>query len=213
MARNSSTSARARASTENGKAQRTTSTSKTIPEQVRMVRNHKLSRRKLLIGLSALGVTAGAAATIAAATKRPATSHPTQSQGQHFQKHDQHITTQVRGDIAGHMADYAPHAIVEDPLFAAPFVGIGAITQRFAAEVAAVPNRTLRITNRVLHDDQLIVEWVAAGTHAQDFLGIGQPGRSYELTGVTVVIRGEDGKIVRESHYYDADALRRQIEG
>src|SRR5579863_6162577 len=85
------------------KTQRTSvpTTTKTIPEQVRMVRNHKLSRRKLLVGLGALGVTAGAAATIAAATRRPAASHPTQNQGQHFQQHDKHITTQVRGDIAG----------------------------------------------------------------------------------------------------------------
>ena len=219
MARKLSASARSathsEADAQAEKTQRTSvpTTTKSIPEQVRMVRNHKLSRRKLLVGLGALGVTAGAAATIAAATRRPAASHPTQNQGQHFQQHDQHITTQVRGDIAGHMADYASHAIVEDPLFAAPFVGIGAITQRFVAEVAAVPNRTLRITNRVLHDNQLIVEWAAAGTHAQDFLGVGLPGRSYELNGVTVVVRGEDGKIVRESHYFDAAALRSQIEG
>ena len=185
--------------------------SKTIPEQVGMVRNHKLSRRKLIVGLTALGVTAGAAATIAAASKRPTASQP-QSQQQHFQQHDQHVTSQVRGDIGGHMADYAEHAVVDDPLFNAPFVGKHAVATRFAAEVASVPNRTLRITNRVLHGNQFIVEWVAAGTHARDFLGVGLAGRSYELTGVTVVVR-EGGKIVRESHYFDAADLRRQIEG
>lgn len=186
-------------------------TNRTIPEQVGLVRNHKLSRRNLIVGLTALGVTAGAAATIAAASKRPTASQP-QSQQQHFQQHDQHVTSQTRGDIGGHMADYAEHAVVDDPLFAGPFVGIHAITTRFAAEVASVPNRTLRITNRVLHGNQLIVEWVAAGTHASDFLGVGLAGRSYELTGVTVVVR-EGGKIVRESHYFDAADLRRQIEG
>ena len=188
-----------------------TPTGATIPEQVGLVRNHKLSRRKLIVGLTALGVTAGAAATNAAATRRPAAAQP-QSQQQHFQQHDQHVTSQVRGDIGGHMADYAEHAVVDDPLFAAPFVGKNAVTTRFAAEVASVPNRTLRITNRVVHANQLIVEWVAAGTYARDFLGVGLAGRSYELTGVTVVIR-EGGKIVRESHYFDAADLRRQIEG
>ncbi len=185
---------------------------KTIPEQVGLVRNHKLSRRNLLIGLTALGVTAGGAATIAAVTKRPAAAATPQSQQQHLKQHDQHITSQLSGDIGGHMADYAEHAIVEDPLFAAAFVGKGAITARFAAEIASVPNRTLRITNRVLHDNQLIVEWVAAGTYARDFLGVGLAGRSYELSGVTVVIR-EAGKVVRESHYFDVADLRRQIEG
>jgi steroid delta-isomerase-like uncharacterized protein len=91
-------------------------------------------------------------------------------------------------------------------------MGKGAIAERYAAEVASVPDRTLRVLRRAMSGGQLIVEWEAIGTHQADFLGFGGTGRRYTLHGVTVVTR-QDGKIVRESHYYDAADLRRQVEG
>jgi len=183
-----------------------------IEDQVTQVRRRKLSRRRFVLGLTAAGVTAAAAATILEVANHQAAAHASQQKTQqHIKQHDQHVTSQVHGDIGGHMADYAEHAVVDDPLFAGAFVGKAAITTRFAAEVASVPNRTLQITNRALRGEQLIVEWVAAGTHATDFLGRGVAGRSYTISGVTVVTR-EQGRIVRESHYYDVAELLRQIE-
>ena len=182
---------------------------KSVRELVEALRQGKLSRRELVVGLTALGITgAGVAAIVAAATHRGAAATPQHLQ---LQQHDQHIAHQTQGDVSGHMADYAEHAIVDDPLFDKPFEGIHAITQRFVAEVASVPDRQLTILNRVVSGNQLIVEWVAAGTHAASFLGIGGSGRTYRINGVTVVTR-ENGKIVRESHYYDTAALRAQIE-
>ncbi len=183
-----------------------------IEDQLTQVRKRKLSRRRFVLGLTAAGVSAAAVATILEVANHQSAAHASQPSTQHLKQHDQHVTSQVRGDIGGHMADYAEHAVVDDPLFAGAFVGKAAITQRFAAEVAAVPNRTLRITNRVMRGEQLIIEWVAAGTHATDFLGRGLAGRAYTISGVTVVTR-EQGKIVRESHYYDVADLLRQIEG
>jgi steroid delta-isomerase-like uncharacterized protein len=182
--------------------------SQTIPQLVDAARHGKLSRRKLLIALSGIGLTGAGAAAIAAVASRRAGVHAAQ---QHLQLHEQHIAHQVRGDIEHMMADYHENAVVEDPLFAEAFVGKDAIAGRFAAEVASVPDRSLRIINRVVSGDDLIVEWEATGTHAGDFLGFGGTGRPFLLTGVTVVTRRE-GKIVRESHYYDPDDLRRQVE-
>lgn len=125
--------------------------------------------------------------------------------------HDQHLARQVGGDIASMAADYADDAVVHDPLFAEPFSGREAIAQRYAAEVASVPDRTLRVLNRTLSGDELVVEWEATGTHVNSFLGFGGKGNTYTLHGVTTVVR-RDGKIVRESHFYDADELLRQIE-
>jgi steroid delta-isomerase-like uncharacterized protein len=175
------------------------------------MRKRKLSRRRFVLGLTAAGVSAAAVATIIEVATHKSATHASQPSSQHLKQHDQHVTSQVRGDIGGHMADYAEHAVVDDPLFAGAFVGKSAITTRFAAEVASVPDRTLAITNRVLRGGQLIVEWVASGTHATDFLGRGVAGRAYTISGVTVVTR-EQGKIVRESHYYDVGELLRQIE-
>jgi steroid delta-isomerase-like uncharacterized protein len=173
------------------------------------VRSGKLSRRRFVAAMTGLGISAAGATTVlAVATHRTTrTEHVMQ-----LRLHDQHVTRQVQGDVNAMMADYADDAVVEDPLFAAPFMGKGAIAERYAAEVASVPDRTLRILSRAMSGGQLIVEWEATGTHQADFLGFGGTGRRYTLHGVTVVTR-QDGKIVRESHYYDAADLRRQVEG
>jgi steroid delta-isomerase-like uncharacterized protein len=183
----------------------------TVRQLVEEMRAGKLSRRKLIAALTALGVTGAGAAAIAAATHRNATPTPAQ-QRQHLLQHDQHIAHQTHGNIKPMTQDYAQDAIVNDPLFSEPFVGLEAIERRFTAEVASVPDRALTITNRFFAGEQLIVEWVATGTHINDFLGFGGTGRAYRLTGVTVVTR-RDGKIVRESHYFDVADLRRQVEG
>jgi steroid delta-isomerase-like uncharacterized protein len=182
----------------------------TVRQLVEAMRAGRLSRRKLIAALTALGVTGAGAAAIAAATHRNAAPNTTQ-QRQHLLQHDQHVAHQTHGSVKPMMQDYASDAVVDDPLFSAPFVGLEAIQQRFAAEVASVPDRALTITNRCFAGEQLIVEWVATGTHMNDFLGFGGTGRAYRLTGVTVVTR-RDGKIVRESHYFDVADLRRQVE-
>lgn len=180
-----------------------------IEELVKAVRTGRLTRRQFIIGLTGLGVSGVAAATILKAVNQPHTttvSHP------HIKLHDQHITRQLQGDVKGMMADYAENAVVDDPLFSEPFVGRTAIATRYAAEVASVPDRALQIIKRTVVGAQLVIEWEATGTHSGDFLGFGGTGRPYTLNGVTVVTR-QDGKIVRESHYYDVTSLRSQVEG
>jgi steroid delta-isomerase-like uncharacterized protein len=113
--------------------------------------------------------------------------------------------------MASMAADYAEDAVVYDPLFEQPFSGRESIARRYAAEVASVPDRTLRVLDRRMVGNELVVEWEATGTHASSFLGFGGKGNAYTLRGVTTVVR-RNGKIVRESHYYDADELLRQIE-
>jgi steroid delta-isomerase-like uncharacterized protein len=182
-----------------------------VEEWVAFLRQGKLTRRQVMLGLTALGVTGTGAAAVLAATHHVQQGTPAQIQ-QHLQRHDQHISRQMQGELEPMMRDYAEQAVVEDPLFAVPFVGRAAIAARYAAEVASVPDRTLEITNRVVAGGQLIVEWVARGTHTASFLGVGGTGGTYRISGVTVVTRGADGRIERESHYYDAADLRRQIE-
>lgn len=179
-----------------------------VEELITSARAGKLSRRRLIAGLTALGLTSGGAATVAAALTHRATPA---AQRAHLKLHDEHVARQVRGDVPSMMADYHDDAVVEDPLFDQPFVGKDAITRRHAAEVASVPDRQLTILHRVMNGDQLIVEWQASGTHAADYLGFGGTGNRFRINGVTVVTR-RDGKITRESHYFDAADLRRQVE-
>ncbi|HEY7835496.1 MAG TPA: hypothetical protein VIG30_18110, partial [Ktedonobacterales bacterium] len=106
---------------------------RSVRDLVEAVRAGKLTRRQLVVGLSALGLTAaGIAAIVAVATHPASATHTTQ---QHLQHHDQHIAKQVQGDVPNMMSDYAANAVVDDPLFAEPFVGRDAIAARYAAEV------------------------------------------------------------------------------
>ena len=188
--------------------------STTVEGLVEGLRAGAVSRRRFLAALTGMGVTAAGAAAVLAVANR--TGAPTGRGSaadieQALQLHDQHIARQVRGDAQAMLADYAEDAAVHDPLFGQPFVGKDAIARRYAAEVGSVPDRSLRILNRSMSGDELIVEWEATGTHAQDFLGFGGKGNAYTLRGVTTVVR-RYGKIVRESHFYDVDELLRQIE-
>ena len=179
----------------------------TVRKLIDSARAGKVSRRKLLTGLAALGLTgAGATAVLAV------THHTAPNQRIHLQLHDQHVVRQTQGDVGGMMSDYAHNAVVDDPLFDKAFIGLDAIAARYASEVASVPDRVLRIVSRSVTGNTVIVEWEAAGTHMASFLGFGGTGRRYQINGVTVVTR-RNGLIVRESHFYDVGDLRRQIVG
>ena len=90
------------------------------------------------------------------------------------------------------------------------FVGREAIMSRKSAGFTAMPNLNITVKNRMVHGDQLTVEWVASGMHTHDYPGLAATGRAFSIPGVTVVVR-RDGKIVRESLYYDMAEVQRQL--
>lgn len=185
----------------------------TIPQMIEDALNGKLSRRRCMKRLAALGITAaGIGAIMAAASSDKAmpaspasTLHPLQKQ-----LHQQHLSYQTRGDIQSLHNDYADNAVVEDSMHASPFIGQAAIMKRKQNNAGAIPDLHITVTNRVSHGNQLAVEWVATGTHAGDLPGLPASGRKFSIHGVTVVERHE-GKIVRESLYYDMKEVYRQL--
>lgn len=188
----------------------------TIPEMVDNVRSGKMDRRTLIKRLSLMGLSAAGAAAIGTVAGRQIASQAAQSvhgdsnSQQNIQKHEQHLAHQSTGNIQQLQHDYHEDAIVEDSMFAAPIVGRAAIMARKSAGFAAMPDMQITVTNRVVHGDQLTVEWVATGTHMQDYPGLPATGRSFSIPGVTVVVR-RDGKIMRESLYYDMAEVQRQL--
>lgn len=194
------------------KQQQTPQTQQTqnVPEMIDALRAGTLSRRTFVAALTALGVSAAGAAMIAAAALQRPPGAGAGALAEPVREHNEHLARQVRGDVESHMADYAADAVVDDPLFASPFVGKEQIAARYAAEVASAPNRSLTVLKRTVAGNQLVVEWEARGTHSAPYFGIGGQGHDYVLRGTTVVIR-KNGKIVRESHFFDAEAFRRQV--
>jgi steroid delta-isomerase-like uncharacterized protein len=121
-----------------------------------------------------------------------------------------HIEAQIESRVSAIMEDYHQDAVVEDMLVGAPLVGREAIANRKHAEFTGVTGATIQINRRFAYGDQVIAEWTASGTHTGDFWGFPATGRSFSIRGLTVVTR-RDGKIVKESLYYDIEDMRRQL--
>jgi steroid delta-isomerase-like uncharacterized protein len=128
----------------------------------------------------------------------------------HIKQHNDHLIHQAKGNIQQLQHDYHQDAIVEDSMYPHPFIGHQAIMNRKSAGFAAMPDVKISVTNRIVHGDQLTVEWVASGTHQADYPGLPATGRRFSIPGVTVVVR-KNGKIVRESLYYDMTEVQRQL--
>jgi len=187
----------------------------TIPQLIDNVRAGKMSHGQLVQTLTAMGISPSGARIIAAAAQTiPATPIPgmdvKEDEALQLQLHDRHLEVRNARDVSALQNDYAEDAIVEGSMFPQPFVGRAAIVARIDAEAVAFPDLRVQMTNRVVHGNQVTVEWVATGTHTGDFPGFPASGRSFSIPGVTVVIR-ERGKIVRESLYYDMDVVRHEF--
>ena len=188
----------------------------TIPGMVDQLRVGTMQRRHFLRRLALMGISAaGSGAIIAAVASHPfASATVTQASANaaadHLQRHDEHLANQSQGKLDELQHDYAKHAVVEDSMYEQPFVGRAAIMARKSEGLAALAGVQIAVTNRVVVGNQLTVEWVASGTHTGDYPGLPATGRAFSIPGVTVVVR-EQGKIVRESIYYDRAEVLRQL--
>jgi hypothetical protein len=100
----------------------------TIPEMIDEVRTGKMRRRQFMKRLTMMGISAAGIGAIAAAASHPFNSKPVPQENaenavDHLQRHDEHLVHQSQGDIDQLHNDYAEHAIVEDSLHPYPFVG------------------------------------------------------------------------------------------
>jgi steroid delta-isomerase-like uncharacterized protein len=103
--------------------------------------------------------------------------------------HERHLAHQQQGDTGSLHNDYAEHAVVEDSMYSASFIGREAILARKGIGMAAIPDLQIQVTTRLAHGPQVIVEWSAAGTHTRNFPGLPSSGRPFSIRGVTVVVR------------------------
>lgn len=207
-----------------------------IEQLVQRVQRRDLSRSGFIAILAGVGASATGIATLLAATERAGSAalpprrvpqpQPTASPQHHKQLHAAHVRRQGAAThrsasgaslSEGHMRklqaiveDYAPHAVVEDPLFTEPIVGKEAIAARKLAEMKGMRGVTIDVTHRFAYNNQVVAEWVLRGTHEGEVFGYAATGRKIEVRGVTVVTR-ENGKITRESLHYDVADVHRQL--
>jgi steroid delta-isomerase-like uncharacterized protein len=204
-----------------------------IEELVHRVRQNGITRSHFIAVLTGLGASATGISTLLSAAADAAALPPPRAfvhhavEQQNAQLHHTHVqrqsgATQEGPSSAGAVSasrqkylgaildDYVEDAVVEDPLFAAPIVGKAAIAQRKLAEMNSMAGATIEVVHRFAHRDQVVAEWIVRGTHQGDFLGFAATGRQIEVRGMTVVTR-RNGKITKESLYYDVADIHRQL--
>jgi steroid delta-isomerase-like uncharacterized protein len=118
-----------------------------------------------------------------------------------------------RQAVARVMDDYADDAVVNDPLFAKPLVGKPAIGTHKLAEMIAISEIEFDVGERWEDGNKVFANWKVTGVHSGPFYDLPATNKPILLEGSTVVTRNDDGKIVEETLYYDADHMRRQLEG
>jgi len=119
-------------------------------------------------------------------------------------------TERRRLAVAKIMLDYCDDAVVNDPLFGKPLVGKPAIAVHKTAEMIALSDVTLDVTDRWTQGSDLVAIWEVTGTHSGPYYNLPATGRRISISGATIVTRRE-GKIAQETLYYDADDMRRQL--
>ena len=123
---------------------------------------------------------------------------------------DQAAVERRRLAVAQIMLDYCDDAVVNDPLFGKPLVGKPAIAVHKTAEMIALSDVSLEVTDRWTQGSDLVAIWEVTGVHSGPYYNLPATGRRISISGATIVTRRE-GKIAQETLYYDADDMRRQL--
>lgn len=197
-------------------------------------RARQLPRARLLAALTAAGASAAAAAMLVNLAEQAGPVQPVlTSAASHHQPagtasvdmaaaHDEHLGNQMAGTsavdakartaaVAQMMSDYSPRAVVNDPLFGGPLVGQAAIAVHKTAEMAAISDLSFNLISRAIVGNQILATWELEGLHSGPYYSLPATGKRIRLAGATVQTRGQDGKILTETLYYDAADMRRQL--
>jgi steroid delta-isomerase-like uncharacterized protein len=126
---------------------------------------------------------------------------------------DHYVERYNAGDLDGVMALYADDA--EQGMPDGTYQGRQAVTQRLAQELGAFSDLAHRVVGYLEDGDAFADEWVFVGTHTgpltlPDGTELAPTGRQVDIRGMEVV-ELRDGKIIRNTLYYDNLAVAVQL--
>jgi steroid delta-isomerase-like uncharacterized protein len=76
---------------------------------------------------------------------------------------------------------------------------------------AAIPDFKYGVRSRFATSQWAVIEWVMSGTHKGDLPGIPATGKRFSSVRGSTILGLEDGKIRRESDYWDAATFMKQV--
>ncbi|MBK8943440.1 MAG: ester cyclase [Polyangiaceae bacterium] len=83
--------------------------------------------------------------------------------------------------------------------------------KQLAGYFAAFPDAKVTYTRVVAQGSMAVAEWVFTGTHKADFMGQKATNKKTGYKGVSVVVFSNDGKVKRDTAYFDAGTMMGQL--
>ena len=108
------------------------------------------------------------------------------------------------------LALFTDDCIYEDVTFGVVNHGRKELRAFIDGVFAGIPDFKIELTVRFVIDASGAMEWIMSGTHKGDFPGMPATGKRFTTRGVTI-IEFQAGKIRRNSDYWDAAGIMRQV--
>ena len=105
---------------------------------------------------------------------------------------------------------FTDDCMFEDVTFELSVRGKEQLRGLVSAVFAAMPDVIFEVTGGVAGGDRAAVEWVMSGIHKGDLPGMPATGKRFSVRGTTI-LELQGGKISRESDYWDAVTLMKQV--
>jgi steroid delta-isomerase-like uncharacterized protein len=112
-----------------------------------------------------------------------------------------------RHDLEACVACYSADAELQDPRFPEPATGLDVVREGFRYWFDAFPDVFVTVSNLIVEDGQVAVEWTFDATHLGEYMGVQPSGRRFRVL-TAAHFRIEDGLVTRDFSLFDASGLR-----
>ena len=125
---------------------------------------------------------------------------------------DDHFKALTDHDVKAIAAGYADDAQAFSPNWEGAKTGVAGITEVYNRYFSSTPDLTYKVLNTINAGDNVAVEYTSGGTLSNPESGTPDymKGKKYSLT-YCAVFTIKNGKIVKESDYFDQVAFLKQV--
>ena len=109
------------------------------------------------------------------------------------------------------LALFADDGMYEDVTSGAVVRGKKELRRYLTGAFATIPDFTFDVLRRFAAGPWVTIEWTMSGTPAGDWAGMPATGRRFSSVRGTSILELEAGKIRRQSDYWDAATVMRQV--
>jgi steroid delta-isomerase-like uncharacterized protein len=125
---------------------------------------------------------------------------------------DDHFKSLSNHDVKAIAAGYAGDAQVYSPNWEGAKTGSTGVTETYTRYFSSSPDLFYKVTNTLLAGDNIIVEYISGGTLSNPESGTPDymKGKKYTIN-YCAIFTIKNGKIVKETDYFDQVAFLRQV--